>query len=163
MTKGIKWTVKYLIDICCNTLMDRECNRCRNSKVIQNICHNSWSVNITFQENKLWIWIVRLMIGTGGLACKHSSVTLDQINKGYNSDLLELCQPFKKGWFASDGTFYYSGFEEWRKWKYSELSSTKSSLHYLDLLCSCKHDMLHFPSVLHCLFNIKHLQATSLR
>jgi len=37
------------------------------------------------------------MIGIGGLICEQSSVTLDQINDGYNCDLLELCQPFKEG------------------------------------------------------------------
>jgi hypothetical protein len=36
------------------------------------------------------------MIGTGGLACEHSGVTLGRMNGGYNSDLLELRQPFKK-------------------------------------------------------------------
>ena len=33
----------------------------------------------------------------GGLTCDQSRVTLDQINGVYNSDLLELCQPCKKG------------------------------------------------------------------
>ena len=32
-----------------------------------------------------------------GLTCEQRIVTLDQINGGYNSDLLELCQPFNKG------------------------------------------------------------------
>jgi hypothetical protein len=42
-------------------------------------------------------------------------VTLDQINDGYNSDLLELCQPFKKGLVACGGGFYYLGFGGRRK------------------------------------------------
>ena len=65
----------------------------------------------------------------GGLACEQSGVTLDQINDGYNSDLLELYQPFKKGWVACGGAFYYLGFGESGNEKYSELSSTKPSLH----------------------------------
>jgi len=78
--------------------MDRACNSCRSTKDIQNICHNTCSVSTKCQENKMWTWIVRLMIGIGGLICEQSSVTLDQINDGYNCDLLELCQPFKEGW-----------------------------------------------------------------
>jgi len=34
-------------DICSKTLMDTACNRCRNTKDIQNICHNMWSVSTT--------------------------------------------------------------------------------------------------------------------
>jgi len=36
------------------------------------------------------------MIETGGLICELNGVTLGQINDGYNIDLLEICQPFKK-------------------------------------------------------------------
>jgi len=46
--------------------MDRECNRCRSTKEIPDICHNKWSVNTTCPDNKMWIWILRLMIGTVG-------------------------------------------------------------------------------------------------
>jgi hypothetical protein len=84
--------------------MDRECNRYRSTKEIQDIFHNMWSVSAC-QENKLWIWIVPLMIVNGELACEKSGVMLDQINDGYNSDLLELCQHFKKEWVAGVGTF----------------------------------------------------------
>jgi len=79
------------------TLMDTACNWCRITKNIQNICHNTWSVSTTCQENKMaefcytkfnkinvWTWTgsVRLMVGTGGLTCDQSSVTIDQINGG---------------------------------------------------------------------------------
>jgi len=47
------------------------------------------------------------------------------------------------------------------KEKYSELSSTKSSLHLTRSAVACKYDMLHFASILLCLINIKRLQAIS--
>jgi len=78
--------------------MDTACNRCRSTKYIQNIYHNTWSVSNKCQENKMWTWIVRLMTGIGGVICEQRSVTLDQTNDGYNSDLFELCLPFKEGW-----------------------------------------------------------------
>jgi len=84
--------------MCFKKLMDTACNRCRSTKDIQNICHNTWRVSTTSQENKMLIWIVRLMIGTGGLICEQSRVTLDQINGVYTSNYLEFCQPFQKGW-----------------------------------------------------------------
>ena len=53
----------------------------------------------------MWTWIVRLKIGNGGLNCEQSSVTLDQINDGYNCDLLEL-SAFKNSWLH--GVAYYN-------------------------------------------------------
>jgi len=50
--------------------MDRACNRCRSTKDLQNICHSTCSVSTKCQENQLWIWIVRMMIGIGGLICE---------------------------------------------------------------------------------------------
>jgi len=41
--------------------------------------------------------MVRLMIRTGGLTCEQISVSSDQVNGEWNIDLLELCQPLKKG------------------------------------------------------------------
>jgi hypothetical protein len=41
-------------------------------------------------------WIERVMTGTGGLNCEQNSATLDQINDGYNFELLELLQAFKE-------------------------------------------------------------------
>jgi len=98
--------------------MDNACNRCRSTKDIQNICHNTWSDSTTCLANKMaeiylpkfnemnrWMWtgIVRLVIRTGGLTCQHNSVTSDQINDGYSSDLLESCQLLRK-----------ADFMEWR-------------------------------------------------
>ena len=40
--------------------------------------------------------MVHLMIGTGGLTCEQSGVTLDRIKDTYNSDLLEICHLLRK-------------------------------------------------------------------